>query len=114
MERLTENTPYWIDDELWPEHSRPTNEEIHAVYCRLKEYEDTGLTPEDCGKPTGSWASVGKALPKKDCKVIVCTEKNAVYCTKFYWLHKYFGVDMNTHIEYWMPMPNPPKRKDET
>ena len=40
MERLTENNPAWIDDELWESACEPDCEEIDAVYRKLKEYED--------------------------------------------------------------------------
>ena len=43
---------------------------------------------------------------------IVCTEKGSVYCTRFSKGCGYegtFKTDMNTHITYWMPLPEPPK-----
>ncbi len=40
MERLTERNPFWIDNEMWLNACEPTDEEIEAVYHRLKEYED--------------------------------------------------------------------------
>ena len=40
MERLTERTPSWIDDELWERACEPDCEEIDAVYRKLKDYED--------------------------------------------------------------------------
>ena len=40
MDRLTENNPSWIDDELWERACEPDCEEIDAVYRKLKEYED--------------------------------------------------------------------------
>lgn len=40
MERLTDNNPSWIDDELWERACEPDCEEIDAVYRKLKEYED--------------------------------------------------------------------------
>ena len=40
MERLTERNPLWIDDEMWVSACEPDDEEIEAVYRRLKEYED--------------------------------------------------------------------------
>lgn len=40
MERLTENNPAWIDDELWESACEPDCEEIDAVYRKLKDYED--------------------------------------------------------------------------
>lgn len=40
MERLTERNPFWINDEMWLNACEPDDEEIEAVYHRLKEYED--------------------------------------------------------------------------
>lgn len=40
MERLTESNPSWIDDEMWVNACDPDDEEIDAVYRKLKEYED--------------------------------------------------------------------------
>lgn len=40
MERLIERNPFWIDNEMWLNACEPTDEEIEAVYHRLKEYED--------------------------------------------------------------------------
>ena len=40
MERLTEQNPLWIDDELWERACEPDCEEIDAVYRKLKDYED--------------------------------------------------------------------------
>lgn len=50
MERLTEIKPVWIDDETWCRAREPDEDEIDAVYLRLKQYEDTGLTPEQCAE----------------------------------------------------------------
>lgn len=46
MDRLTERDPYWLGEEFWTSAREPDEEEIDAVYERLKSYEDTGLTPE--------------------------------------------------------------------
>lgn len=46
MERLTEQNPSWIDDEFWISAREPDDEEIDAVYLKLKAYEDIG-TPEE-------------------------------------------------------------------
>ena len=40
MERLTERNPLGIDDEMWVSACEPDDEEIEAVYHKLKEYED--------------------------------------------------------------------------
>ena len=40
MERLTEREPYWLGEEFWTSAREPDDEEIDAVYERLKYYED--------------------------------------------------------------------------
>ena len=40
MDRLTERNPLWIDDEMWERACEPDDDEIDAVYRKLKEYED--------------------------------------------------------------------------
>lgn len=40
MERLTKRNPTWIDDEFWLSAEEPDDEEIDAVYRKLKDYED--------------------------------------------------------------------------
>lgn len=40
MERLTERNPFWINDEMWLNACEPDDEEIEAIYRRLKDYED--------------------------------------------------------------------------
>lgn len=40
MGRLTERNPLWINDEMWLNACEPDDEEIEAVYRKLKNYED--------------------------------------------------------------------------
>lgn len=40
MERLTERKPLWIGDAMWLNVCEPDDEEIEAVYHKLREYED--------------------------------------------------------------------------
>lgn len=40
MERLTERGPLEPDDEMWLTACEPDDEEVEAVYRKLKEYED--------------------------------------------------------------------------
>ena len=58
------------------------------------------------------WISVEDELPKEEGKYIVCTERGSVYCTRFYkggGCEGIFKTDINTHIAYWMPLPEAPK-----
>lgn len=40
MERLTERKPLWIGDAMWLNACEPDDEEIEAVYHKLRKYED--------------------------------------------------------------------------
>lgn len=40
MERLTERKPLWIGDEMWLNACEPDDEEIEAVYHKLRKYEN--------------------------------------------------------------------------
>lgn len=40
MERLTERKPLWIGDAMWLNACEPDDEEIEAVYHKLREYEN--------------------------------------------------------------------------
>ena len=64
------------------------------------------------GHAAGQWISVEDELPKEEGKYIVCTERGSVYCARFSKSCGYEGIfktDTNTHITYWMPLPEPPK-----
>ena len=64
------------------------------------------------GHVAGQWISVEDELPKEEGKYIVCTERGSVYCTRFYkggGCEGIFKTDINTHITYWMPLPEAPK-----
>ena len=54
------------------------------------------------------WISVKERLPELTGKYLVCTTKRSVYLAKFS-APNYFHTDMNTHIAYWQPLPEPPK-----
>lgn len=62
MERLTEENPNWINDELWEGACQPDCEETDRVYRRLKEYEDTGLTPEQMWQIDGQFREQAREL----------------------------------------------------
>lgn len=40
MKRLTEKDAYWLGEEFWTSAREPDDEEIEAVYAKLKHYED--------------------------------------------------------------------------
>ncbi len=64
MERLTEANPCWINDELWEAACEPSCEEVDEVYRRLKDYEDTGLTPEEISRLKQGWDLISGIIEK--------------------------------------------------
>lgn len=59
------------------------------------------------------WNEIKNGKPKDNGKYIVCTEKDAIFFTRFY-KHGdggHFGVSKNVKITHWMPLPCPPKRR---
>lgn len=40
MSRLTERNPYWMGEEFWTSAKEPDEEEIDAVYEKLRKYEN--------------------------------------------------------------------------
>ena len=74
---------------------------------RLKEYEDTGLEPEQILR----WISVTDRLPETNKAVIVCRKDGRVEQGIFrgvngWW--KVYGTNTKS-ITHWMPMPEPPE-----
>jgi len=50
MNRLTEENPNWLGEEFWYSAEEPDMENIDKVYLKLREYENTGLQPEEIEK----------------------------------------------------------------
>lgn len=90
---------------LSPDGYGRTNEEAmeNARAAALRRY-----TPS-------KWRSVKDSLPETDGKYIVCTTKGSVYCAKFTTRYgAYFHTDSNTHIAYWMAMPDKPTDEEKS
>jgi len=47
MNRLTEENPNWLGEEFWYGAEEPDIEDMDEVYLKLREYENTGLQPEE-------------------------------------------------------------------
>ena len=83
-----------------------------AVHGPGKEGKDVAYAKAMKRYAENPWISVRDELPKEEGKYIVCTERGSVYCTRFYkggGCEGIFKTDTNTHITYWMPLPEPPK-----
>ena len=87
MERLTERNPLWINDEMWLNACEPDDEEIEAVYRRLKEYEDLEeqgrLIKLPCKVGDTVYVIVGKNISvQKIQRVTIDSEGKIEFCTK--------------------------------
>jgi len=68
MDRLTKQEPNWLNEEFWTSAEEPDMETIDEVYLRLREYENTGLAPEEIldGRMFGGWILCSERLPTKE------------------------------------------------
>lgn len=88
MERLTERNPLWINDEMWLNACEPDDEEIEAIYRRLKDYEDL----EEQGRFIKLPCKVGDTI-------YIISKNNKIILTSVY------GFDIrkdyfNIHVKY--------------
>ena len=58
MSRLTKRDAYWLGEEFWTSAEEPDDDEIDAVYCKLKDFEDL----QDDGRLVVTPAKVGTKL----------------------------------------------------
>lgn len=106
---------------------------LHYEICEAL-YEMNGISkifPSQCtfykNNKMNNWISVEDRLPKEDEGVLVCVNgiwgnitfvnaiQIAVYSQKDGWIIEGFVEFDNPAVEYWMPLPEPPKgeKKDE-
>lgn len=62
MKRLTEENPIWLEEELWYAAEYPDAEEIDDVYMKLREYENTGLEPEEISRLKADVEEIKKSV----------------------------------------------------
>lgn len=60
--RLTEENPIWLEEELWYTAEYPDAEEIDDVYMKLREYENTGLEPEEVSRLKADVEEIKKSV----------------------------------------------------
>ena len=89
------------------------------VWERLKDYEDTGLTPEQVA--VQQWVPVTERLPEHSDNVLVCVTDNfanvrlkgafllAAYCDEDGWILEMWPEMERPNVTHWMPLPKPPK-----
>lgn len=107
--------------------SRKVKEHAMELYWRLKEYEDTGLSPEDVTDLMGShamaigelaktlkWIPVTERLPENFVSVLGYMTDAGPFppVRECYTIGKafYFPALLDVHpVSHWMPLPEPPK-----
>ena len=108
-------------------------EALYGALCKLKDYEDTGMSPEDVRKlddfeqsqvgkmlkklneeqRKNRWIPVEEQLPKEGARIIICTERDFRCEAIRTQTGKYFryGIELSEilgqKIVAWMPLPDP-------
>lgn len=86
--------------------------EKQSYYKRLKQYEDTGLTPKEImdGKMLGGWIPTEEQLPEDGVEVLVTNklgERRTAYHSREGWHLALTGcIYVHSH-KVWMPRPKP-------
>ena len=62
VKRLTEENPIWLEEELWYTAEYPDAEEIDDVYMKMREYENTGLEPEEVSRLKADVEEIKKSV----------------------------------------------------
>lgn len=109
MERLT------IPDKKIPGGTRRTiidaravREEAMTIYWALKEYEDTGLSPEEIErlKEQHRWIPVEERLPEESLNSVIGWDKYRERCCFVqYYAGSWHLGDESVRIIAWMPLP---------
>ncbi|POP32264.1 DUF551 domain-containing protein [Lactonifactor longoviformis] len=96
MERLTQGTILFGDSEK------------QIYYKRLREYEATGLTPEEImdGKMLTGWIPVEERLPKTKYPVLTTTWDGIVTIANWSG-SKWRTYRWDEKVTAWMPLPEP-------
>ena len=56
------------------------------------------------------WISTKERLPKEEVKVLALTKKGKYIFTYWYMTNENIMYCPNDSVEYWMPLPKPPKK----
>lgn len=119
MGRLTESDRqgnWWLEGVPWKDTyvgqtiTANTSEKIYGALCKLKDYEDTGLTPKEImdGKLLTGWIEVEERSPN-DGQIVLVSNGQYIYLVEYDadWDAPYGDVD---DIAAWMPLPEPYKQ----
>lgn len=99
--------------------------EVYGALCKLKDYEDTGLSPEQVEnlKAEKEWIPVEESVPADPCENVFVYVKqgrcgnchfDGAYETGYYedgygWGLEHYPDAEELRITHWMPFPEPPK-----
>lgn len=117
MDRYTATDKEYITyqeakDKGWNEYACREEE----LKRRLKQYEDTGLTPEEIidGKMLIGWIPVEERLPEKYKSVLACLASGDIGIARHYvncWWDR--DTDCRYDVIAWMPLPEPYKQEEK-
>lgn len=104
----------------WEEVER----KLYSALCKLKDYEDTNLSPEQVEnlKAEKEWIPVSEGVPATDEFVLAFVVEghhgrlhlDHTYCTATYDSHDGWVLEDHPEVDeftisHWMPFPEPPK-----
>jgi len=130
MHRLTEENLAFLKGKSWVSATEPYIKDIDKIYMKLREYENTGLRPEEIEKlktsntqhhsQSSDWVSTKDRLPDKhDMYIVAWTDEtipappNEIHFYEMLEFDKdgwdFFDtvLDENSTVIAWQPLPKP-------
>lgn len=98
--------------------ARAVRKEAMTIYWALKEYEDTGLTPQEIEnrKRLSGWILLSEYLPDKSGTYYLVTTTRSPKIEMAWYLHgDWYWNNSDTKmmgVIAWMPLPKPYRQKD--
>lgn len=114
--------------------TRDMREKLYGALCKLKDYEDTGLSPDEVESlnefeesnaqkylieiAKHRWIPVEERLPENDNSVLMCSAAGGVdvgWWTGVRWVTGFSHADVAKNIIAWQPLPEPyrPERRKD-
>ena len=99
----------WKDTYVGRTITDNTSEKTYSALCKLKDYEDTGLMPEEIidGKMLTGWIPVAERLPEIGEPVLITVWDKDVTIGTWYGNRWGTALRYNEDVLAWMPKPEP-------